>query len=220
MTRRRQAASTRSNISILVVATTLIFVSLGRSEGFCCCNHQALPSALRERSPFMFKPHFLRMADQNSDEIPSASSNQKTLLEQLSPMKSCKPDQMGGTDLAYIGDVVFELFIRSRCVWPSKRTSELQNEVVALVRAENQSLLLQKVKEKFELSEKERQILMRGRNAVTKSKNRKTNPGAYQDSTAFEALLGYLYITCPDRCSKLLAWLETELELLATSTKL
>jgi hypothetical protein len=35
---------------------------------------------------------------------------------------------------AYIGDVVFELYIRSRHVWPSKRTSDLQNKVVAIVR--------------------------------------------------------------------------------------
>ena len=49
---------------------------------------------------------------------------------------------------------------------------------------------------------------MRGRNAVTKSKNRR-NPAAYQDSTAFEALLGYIYITDKGRCEELLAWLES-----------
>ena len=58
----------------------------------------------------------------------------KSLSELLSPMSSCKVDQMSGTDLAYIGDVVFELFIRSRHVWPSKRTSDLQNIVVGIVR--------------------------------------------------------------------------------------
>ena len=42
---------------------------------------------------------------------------------------------------------------------------------------------------------------------MTKSKNRR-NPAAYQDSTAFEALLGYLYITNPSRCQELLTWLE------------
>ena len=36
--------------------------------------------------------------------------------------------------VAYIGDVVFELYIRSRHVWPQKRTSDLQNKVVAIVR--------------------------------------------------------------------------------------
>lgn len=75
--------------------------------------------------------------------------------------------------------------------------------------AENQSLLLEKLKKEFDLTEKEGQVLMRGRNAVTKSKNnRRKNPVAYQDSTAFEALIGYMYISNPERCRELLMWLE------------
>jgi hypothetical protein len=58
----------------------------------------------------------------------------KSLLEMLSPQSSCTVNQMSGTELAYIGDVVFELFVRSRHVWPSKRTTDLQNLVVGLVR--------------------------------------------------------------------------------------
>lgn len=132
----------------------------------------------------------------------------KSLQELLLPIKSCNVNQMSGTDLAYIGDVVFELYIRSRHVWPSKRTSDLQNTVVAIVRAEHQSHLLSQVKENFDLSDKEKQILMRGRNAVTRSKNRR-NPAAYQDSTSFEALLGYLYIQDQPRCCDLLNWLDS-----------
>lgn len=47
---------------------------------------------------------------------------------------------------------------------------------------------------------------------MTKSKNRR-NPAAYQDSTAFEALIGYIYITDKDRCRELLAWLETVVDI-------
>jgi hypothetical protein len=57
-----------------------------------------------------------------------------TLHTLLRPKTSCKVDQMSGTDLAYIGDVVYELFVRSRTVWPSKRTAQLQDAVVAMVR--------------------------------------------------------------------------------------
>jgi hypothetical protein len=57
-----------------------------------------------------------------------------TLHALLRPKTSCKVDQMSGTDLAYIGDVVYELFVRSRTVWPSKRTAQLQDAVVAMVR--------------------------------------------------------------------------------------
>lgn len=140
-------------------------------------------------------------------------SDEKSLLEFLSPISSCSVNQMSGTDLAYIGDVVFELFVRSRHVWPSKRTTDLQNTVVGIVRAEHQSYLLQKLKESFPLSEKENQVLMRGRNAVTRSKNRR-NPAAYQDSTALEALIGYIYINDKERCQELLAWFETVVDVL------
>ena len=74
--------------------------------------------------------------------------------------------------------------------------------------AEHQSHLLKQVKETFPLTEQETQILMRGRNAVTRSKNRR-NPAAYQDSTSFEALLGYMYISDQQRCGDFLNWLET-----------
>lgn len=56
------------------------------------------------------------------------------LLELLRPPPSCKVEQMSSTDLAYIGDVVYELLVRSMHVWPPKRTSDLQTTVVALVR--------------------------------------------------------------------------------------
>jgi hypothetical protein len=71
---------------------------------------------------------------QNDDMGESSKHVDKTLGELLLPSENCKVDQMSGTDLAYIGDVVFELFIRSRHVWPSKRTSELQTIVVSTVR--------------------------------------------------------------------------------------
>ena len=70
------------------------------------------------------------IASSENDE----NCDSKSLLEFLSPVSSCSVNQMSGTDLAYIGDVVFELFVRSRHVWPSKRTSDLQDIAVGLVR--------------------------------------------------------------------------------------
>lgn len=59
-------------------------------------------------------------------------------LEQLlSPVSGCDVTQLGPTTLAYVGDVVFELFIRSRMIWPTRRTSDLQEQVVSLVRGES-----------------------------------------------------------------------------------
>jgi hypothetical protein len=56
--------------------------------------------------------------------------------ELMSPVASAQPDQMSASALAYLGDVVFELFIRSRYVWPQRRMPQLQNTVVSLVNGE------------------------------------------------------------------------------------
>ena len=72
----------------------------------------------------------------SSDDVNSIDetlADSKSLVEFLSPSSSCRVNQMSGTDLAYIGDVVYELFVRSRHVWPSKRTTDLQNTVVGIV---------------------------------------------------------------------------------------
>ncbi len=58
------------------------------------------------------------------------------LIELMSPVSSAQPDQMSASSLAYLGDVVFELFIRSRYVWPQRKMPVLQNTVVGLVNGE------------------------------------------------------------------------------------
>ncbi|CAJ1942496.1 unnamed protein product [Cylindrotheca closterium] len=156
----------------------------------------------------VFRLSDMPQEEKEGDTAKDMPPKRKSLSELLLPIDTCKVNQMSGTDLAYIGDVVFELFIRSRHVWPSKRTSDLQNTVVAIVRAEHQSHLLKQLHDDFGLSDKEKQVLMRGRNAVARRNNRR-NPAAYQDSTSFEALLGYLYIEDQDRCCDLLNWLES-----------
>ena len=78
----------------------------------------------------------------------------------------------------------------------------------------------------FELTEKERGIISRGRNAGSPSGGRRSRgpkrlyqnqgdggngPTAYQDSTALEALVGYTYLTDQERCSEILNFLSQEL---------
>ena len=57
-----------------------------------------------------------------------------SLLDMLLPPTDCKVEQMSPTDLAFIGDALYELLVRSRSVWPPKKTSNLQTLVVGLVR--------------------------------------------------------------------------------------
>jgi len=136
----------------------------------------------------------------------------------MSPVPSAKPDQMSASSLAYLGDVLFELFIRSRYVWPSRRMSDLQNTVVSIVRAEAQSELLKRLLDSYPLTSQEQGVLARGRNAnlTARKKGKTTNSGggasAYQDSTALEALLGYMYIRDKDRFNSMMQWMKDEFD--------
>lgn len=80
--------------------------------------------------------HFFLPLTHVAERLPIAAlSVGSNLLDQmLSPNSSCDPSQMSPTSLAYIGDSVFELFVRSRYVWPARRTTDLQNLVVGRVR--------------------------------------------------------------------------------------
>ena len=90
---------------------------------------------------------FAETNSNNGESNPGSGSDSKQTPDQtitdpsmffelMSPIDSVKPDQMSAAALAYLGDVVFELFVRSRYVWPSRRMSDLQNKVVSLVRGE------------------------------------------------------------------------------------
>jgi ribonuclease-3 family protein len=141
-------------------------------------------------------------------EVPNMS-----LEELLLPSSKCDLNQVGPTALAYVGDVVFELMVRVKHVWPTRRTSDLQRQVVALVRAEHQAKLLALLYESrlFQLTPKEEQILLRGRNSASSTRSRQ-NAATYQDATALEALIGYLYLSDRMRCQELMNWIYAHLD--------
>jgi hypothetical protein len=65
----------------------------------------------------------------------TADTNHQLTLEQLlSPISNCDVNQLGPTTWAYVGDVVLELLVRTHMIWPPRRTSDLQTQVVSLVR--------------------------------------------------------------------------------------
>ena len=103
--------------------------------------------------------------------------------------------------LAYLGDAVYELYVRSRYLYPAKKISDYHNQVVNCVRAESQAQLLQSLKPY--LSEQEQDLVRRGRNAAGRCPAR-LSPRIYQEATALEALIGYLYLTDPARLEALL----------------
>lgn len=105
---------------------------------------------------------------------------------------------------AYIGDAVYELYIRTHYLLPAKRISDYHHRVVEKVRAETQAVYLQQLYPI--LTETELNWVRRGRNSVKKSP-RRLSLQTYQQASGLETLFGYLYICDRDRLHFLLSQL-------------
>lgn len=123
--------------------------------------------------------------------------------------------QLSPTALAYLGDAVYELYVRRCYLLPPKRLQAYHNQVVAQVRAETQARHLQTLQPA--LTEAEQEIVRRARNAASKGPKR-VDPALYQQATGFEALLGYLYLSDLQRLADLLRQLPLSESLMQTSS--
>ena len=104
-------------------------------------------------------------------------------------------------NLAHLGDSVYELFIREYTITLTQNIQKLHKLTVSFVNAEFQANLLDKIEP--DLNEKEADIVRRGRNlAVTTSK--RINHKTHRIATAFEALLGFLYLYDKARLEEIL----------------
>ena len=98
---------------------------------------------------------------------------------------------------AYIGDSVFELYVRNYLVNTTKlKPHKLHIEAIKYVKAKAQANILEKIEEK--LTEQEKEIVKRGRNAENHHLPKNATVQEYMYSTGFEALIGYLYLTKQD----------------------
>ena len=101
------------------------------------------------------------------------------------------PAELPGLPLAYIGDAVYELYVRRQMLKKSVKAHTLHQLAVKRVNNNTQASLLLKLEP--ELTELEKNIARRGRNAkgiVPKNADVQT----YRKSTGLEALVGYLYL--------------------------
>lgn len=95
---------------------------------------------------------------------------------------------------AYVGDSVYELFIRTHLVETTKlKPHRLHIETIKYVKAKAQAEILKKIQEV--LTEKEREIIRRTRNTENHHLPKNANPTDYMYATAFEGLIGYLYLS-------------------------
>lgn len=105
------------------------------------------------------------------------------------------------TALAYVGDAVYELYMRTYYLMPPKRSHLYHQAVVQQVRAEQQAQHLQTLIP--HLNAQELEIVRRGRNSVHRSP-RRLDPQTYQAATSLETLIGYLYLSDLSRLYELL----------------
>ncbi|CCI85207.1 ribonuclease III [Lactobacillus pasteurii DSM 23907 = CRBIP 24.76] len=127
----------------------------------------------------------------------------KVLVEQ-----TVNPNTLSGQTLAYIGDAVYEIYIRRHLLRGGiVKPQVLQREATYYVSAKAQAALITKLQDEQLLTEEETAAFKRGRNAKTHTKAKNTSLKTYQLSTGFEAMIGYLDLADEkDRVEELCLW--------------
>ncbi|MCI5605607.1 MAG: Mini-ribonuclease 3 [Clostridia bacterium] len=106
-----------------------------------------------------------------------------------------KPNQYSPLALAYIGDGVYELYVRSRVIEEHSNlpAHKLHLHTVKYVKAHAQSNSIEALQNI--LTEEEAAVYRRGRNAKSATVPKNANIVEYRRATGFEALIGYVYLT-------------------------
>lgn len=96
--------------------------------------------------------------------------------------------------LAYIGDAVYDTFVRSMLVSEgSVQVAKLHKRAVGYVQAKAQANIMEKLHDT--LTAEEQDIVRRGRNTKSATVPKNADINDYRYATGFEALIGYLYLT-------------------------
>jgi len=104
------------------------------------------------------------------------------------------PREMNPLQMAYIGDTVHDLFVRSRLMQRPASVGRMHKQAVRMVSAAAQARMLEAIEP--ELTEAEADIARRGRNAQAKhAAPKNADPADYAHATGLEALWGYLFVT-------------------------
>lgn len=111
-------------------------------------------------------------------------------------MKPKDAELLNGLALAYMGDAVYEQYIREYLLTKGQtKPNQLHRLATNYVSAKAQAWLIDELIAEEKLSEIELDFFKRGRNAKSYSKAKNTDGSTYNKSSGFEAVLGYLYLT-------------------------
>ena len=114
-------------------------------------------------------------------------------MQELFQLKEVDIKTYSPLTLAYIGDGIYDLIIRTMVIHQGdKQVQKLHLETSALVNAGTQSKMMRTLQE--QLTEEEHAVYKRGRNAKSVSPAKNQSVTDYRRATGFEALIGYLYL--------------------------
>lgn len=109
-------------------------------------------------------------------------------------MKHTEPSQLSPLVLAYIGDSIYDLVIKTWVIEQGNmQVNKLNKKTSSIVKAESQSAMIGVIEPM--LSEPEEAVYKRGRNAKSYTSAKNASIGDYRRATGFEALMGYLYLS-------------------------
>ena len=114
-------------------------------------------------------------------------------IREVLEMKEVEPEGYSPLTLAYIGDSIYDLIIKTLVINEGNRqVQKLHQKTSSYVQASAQSKMMRTMQE--HLTEEEHAIYKRGRNAKSVSPAKNQSITDYRRATGFEALLGYLYL--------------------------
>lgn len=123
----------------------------------------------------------------------SIETNFNNYMKKIFSMQEMDIREYSPLTLAYIGDSIYDLIIKSLVINKgNKQVQKLHKETSSLVQASAQSMMMRAMQE--ELTDEERAVYKRGRNAKSVSPAKNQSITDYRRATGFEALLGYLYL--------------------------
>lgn len=107
--------------------------------------------------------------------------------------KDCDAKQLSPLTLAFIGDTVFDLFVREMLVCDANRpVKKLHNSAAKLVNAKAQAKIAEAIADSF--TEQETDVFKRGRNAHTNHIAKNASNRDYHYATGLEAVFGFVYL--------------------------
>lgn len=117
-----------------------------------------------------------------------------SLFKETFRLKEMDAGQYSPLVLAYMGDAVYEILIRTKVVNDgNEQVNKLHKKTSALVKAEAQANLIMAIES--DLTAEEHAVYKRGRNAKSASMAKNATMKNYRMATGFEALVGYLYLS-------------------------